>query len=552
MNLQVRIKRFELSSYSMKKIKSLALAALLAAVFIFSCKREELSWDLDLTIPVAYGNFGIEDLIADSLITENTDGSLRIVYHTDVPGIDADSLFEIPDTNLLYSYSIPFGTTTVYEGTYLTPLTPSQTQYGLAPIQLVYGVLEKGKMKVHLQNDIQKRVIVVYSISSATLNGIPLEVRDTLPPAPSSNSGSETDIEIDLTGYELNFTGIAGDRVNTLITLFTAQIDPTDIGAQVLLPADSVSANIQLTGLKPSYIRGYFGSELTRVGPDESYLSFFTKVQSGSLGLDSLRMKFTLENYAGVDLRFTVNNLWSRSQRTGQSLYLNHPIVGSAVNINRAAYSMSWPPTTPQINSWTFDNSNSNIVEMMELMPDFLGYDFSIFTNPLGNVSGNNDFLYTAFGINARFDIDMPVNFYADNILLADTFDVDFSNVEADNIREGKLTVYAGNGFPFDAGLQIFLLDVNNNIIDSVVSAPGTVLAAPLSSSGGYFFANGATNSTVFIPLNEIQTANLLHSTRLLIKPRFHTGTAPSYVKIFSTNRLALNISADFEYRMNN
>jgi len=537
---------------SMKKYKSLFFGLSIAAVFVFSCKREELFWDLDLTVPVAYGSFGIDDLITDALITENADGSLRIVYHTSVPGIDDDSLFAIPDTTLLYNYSLPFGTTTVYEGTFLTPTTPSQTAYGLAPIQLVYGTLEKGKMKVHLRNDIQKRVIVIYRITSATLNGNPLEVIDTLPPAPSPTVGSVTDLEVNLAGYELNFTGIAGDRVNTLITLFTAQIDPTDIGAQVITPPDSVSAEIQLEGLRPSFIRGYFGSELTRVGPDESYISFFSKVQSGSLGLDSLRMKFTVENYAGVDLRFTVNNLWSRSQRTGQTLYLNHPIVGTSTNINRAAYSYSYPPSIPQINSWTFDNSNSNIVDMMEIMPEFLGYDFSIYTNPLGNVSGNNDFLFTQFGINASFDIDLAVNFYADNIVLVDTVDVDFSGVEKNTVQNGILTVYANNGFPFDAGVQIYMLSETNSIIDSLVAPPGTVYSAPLGNSGGYFFANGSTNSIVKIPLNEAQTTSLLASTRLLLRPRFHTGTAPSFVKIFSTNRIALNITADFEYRVNN
>lgn len=536
----------------MNKYKSLLIGVLLTAIFVFSCKREELSWDLDLTVPVAYGSFGIDDLITDSLITENADGSLRIVYHTSVPGIDDDSLFGIPDTTLLYNYNLPFGTTTVYEGSYLTPTSPSQTAYGLSPIQLVFGTLEKGKMKVHLKNDIQKRVIVIYQISSAELNGNPLEVIDTLPPAPSPTVGSVTDLEVDLADYELNFTGIAGDRVNTLITLFTAQIDPSDVGAQVITPADSVSAEIQLEGLRPSYIRGYFGSELNPVGPDETYISFFSKVQSGSLGLDSLRMKFTVENYAGVDLRFTVNNLWSRSQRTAQTLYLNHPIVGTSVNINRAAYSNSYPPSIPQINSWTFDNSNSNVVEMMEIMPEFLGYDFSIYTNPLGNVSGNNDFLYTQFGINATFDIDLPVNFYADNIVLVDTVDVDFSGVEADDVQNGVLTVYASNGFPFDAGVQIYLLDATNSIIDSVVAAPGTIYSAPLSNSGGYFFANGSTNSIVKIPLNETQTSSLLHSTRLLIRPRFHTGTAPDYVKIYSTNKIGINITADFEYRVKN
>ena len=536
----------------MKWLKSALIALLLVVVFAVSCKRDELSWDMDLTVPVAHASLSLDDLLADSITSINADGSVRVVYHTAIPGLNADSLFNIPDTTIDTAYHIPFGFLTRDPGDELLPTSPSQITYELAPAQLVYGILERGKMKVRMQNDIQKRVLVTYVLSSATFNNVPATFSYVVPAAPSATQGSILEAELDLANYEIDFTGLNGDRVNTLATVLSAVIDPTETGSVTLLPPDSVIISMTFEDVRPSYIRGYFGSEQVQFGPDESYLSFFSRVQSGQLGLDSVSMTFTLENYAGLDARFTVNNLWSRSTRTGQTVFLNHAMIGNPVNINRATYSFSYPPSIPQIYSWRFDNSNSNIVNLMEEMPDFLGYDFSIYTNPLGNVSGNNDFLYPRFGINAYLDVDIPVNFFADQIVLMDTLETDFGTLATGDIRKANLKLFAGNGFPFDAGVQIFMLDANNNVSSSIIVAPGTIYSAPLAFSNGYYFANGATQSIVDIALDEAQTTAFLNSTRLLVQSTFHTNTNPNYVKIFTTNRLDLNLTADFEYRVNN
>lgn len=535
----------------MKWLKSALSGGLLAVVFIVSCRRDDPQWDLDLTVPIAYGNLSLDNLMADSLTSTSADGSLRISHHSKIPGISADTLFNIPDTTISNAYHIPGGQLNMSPGDNIGNQN-SETQYALAPVQLVYGVLERGKAIVRLQNDIQRRVIVVYELSSATLNGNPVMVTDTLPAAPSATVSSVVIKEIDLSGYEIDFTGINGNRVNTVATIFSAVIDPTETSNVIVFPADSVVADVTFSGIRPYYVRGYFGSELTELGPEETYSGFFSKVESGQLGLDSLSMTLTLENYAGLDMRFTVNNLWTRRQSTNQSVYLSHPIVGQPININRAQYSWSYPPSIPQVYSWRFDNSNSNIVNMMELMPDYFGYDFSILTNPLGNVSGNNDFLYSDFGINAYIDVDMPVNFFADQIVLVDTVDTDFGTLNSGAVREANITIHADNSFPLDAILQVFMIDENNNLLDQVVASPGTVYSGPLSVSGGYYFSNGSTQSVVNIPLNESQTANFLNSTRLVVKATFDTHTNPSYVKIFTTNRLAFDITADFEYRVNN
>jgi hypothetical protein len=235
-------------------------------------------------------------------------------------------------------------------------------------------------MKVRMKNDIQRRVIVTYVLQSATSNSVAATLTATIPAAPSANQPAYLDSELDLSGYEINFTGTNGDRVNTMVTSFSAIIDPTEPPVTVY-PPDSVGVSITFEDIRPSYIRGYFGSEISQIGPEESYVGFFSRVQSGQLGLDSIYMTFTIENYAGLDARLTVNNLWSRRSLTNQMISLNHSLIGTPVNINRAAYSFAYPPSIPQIYSWQFNRTNSNIIDMVEILPDYFGYDFSLYTN---------------------------------------------------------------------------------------------------------------------------------------------------------------------------
>jgi hypothetical protein len=135
--------------------------------------------------------------------------------------------------------------------------------------------------------------------------------------------------------------------------------------------------------------------------------------------------------------------------------------------------------------------------------------------------------------------------------VLADTIETTFAIENVEAVQTANLTLFTENGFPFDAGIQVYLLDENLVIVDSIIAAPTTIYSAPLTSSGGYFFANGFTPTVLQIPMNESQTQRFLNSSRVIVKTRFNTNTNPSFVKIFSTNRLDFNLTADFEYRVN-
>jgi hypothetical protein len=514
------------------------------------CRKGSPSWDTGIVTPLAHASLSINNLLTDSLLTAGPDGSIRLVYSTKFLGLSTDTLFDIPDTTIVNSYNSPF-TLNLSNGQNLFSNQATQTTYALGGVELVNGILSAGQIIMSMKNDIRLRVIVSYTIPGATRNGDPFDTMFVLPAAPDSLNGSVTTAVIDLSGYTVDFTGINHDRVNTLTTYFSAQLDPTEQAGATVYYGDTVSLSNTITGIRPYYVRGYFGNETVTVGPEETSFSLFSRITSGALGLDSLKMSLHLDNYVGMDSRVTINSIWSRNSRTGQSVYLQNSLIGTPINVNRATYSNSWPPVNPSSYNFVFDNSNSNAKSLVENLPDKLGYEVTLLTNPLGNVSGNNDFFFADYGINGQLDVEMPLNFYASQLAIADTIEPNFSSLNnKSDIVEGTLTLYAQNSFPFDASVQIYLLDANGQITDSIVALPNTILSGGVANVSNYMVSSGFTSSQLNIPLNPAQTQALLNSTRLIMKAVFETNSAPSYVKVFSSNRLDLQLTADFVYHI--
>jgi hypothetical protein len=527
-----------------------------AGFFQFSaCKRDGgPSWDTGIVLPLAHASLSIDNLLADSLSVANADGSVKLVYSTKFLGLQTDTLFNIPDTTISNLYALPLGYATLADSSYLIPPnTNNQTAFGITTVQLLSGILSSGTMSLRLQNDMRKRVEVRYQIPCATLNSMPFDTSFILPAAPDSLHSTFVTAIISLAGYQIDFSGINHDRVNTITTSFTARIDPTDLGYSTIYPSDTVAAINTFSGIKPYYIRGYFGNQTLQIGPDETDFSLFKKIQSGTIGLDSLKMSISIDNYIGMDSRLTINGIWSHNTHTNQTVHLNNSVMGTPINVNRAQYSNSWLPVIPSSYNFVFDNSNSNAKALVENLPDKLGYDVTLITNPLGNVSGNNDFLFSQYGINAMLNVEMPLNLFADQLVITDTVVPDFSSVNnEENILKGTLSLYAANSFPFDAAIDVYFLDVNGNVTGSVVSQPNVISSGPVAMSGGYLVSVGFSNSLVRIPLTESETQALFHSSKIVFVSKYDTNSNPAYAKIFESNRLDLKLSADFDYRIGN
>ncbi|TND02863.1 MAG: hypothetical protein FD123_4010 [Bacteroidetes bacterium] len=522
-----------------------------------SCRKEGAPfWDTGVMAPLAHTTLTVDNLVPDSLQQVNGDQSVTIVYSNDFFNFTSDSLYTIPDTTLTNSYNWPFGSLTVTPGTQLTPNNNvQQTTYAISGIDLVYVLLRQGDMNLQMKNDIRQPIQLTYRIPCAKKNGVPFDTTFYVPAAPDSLNATYLNAYVDLSGYDITMTGVAGDRVNTIVTEFIAVIDPAASGPTTIYQPDSVSVINTFSGIEPYYVRGYFGNNTIDMGPDESDFEFFRKITSGNLSLESLQMNIELENYIGMDARLYINDIYSRNTRTGNTVNLTAPIIGQAINFNRAVTAGGWLPITPYVYTYTLDNSNSNAKQLVENMPDKLGYDMRIITNPLGNVSGSNDFFFVDYPLKARLNLEMPLSFIASALTFTDTVQSDFSGLsDKEKILSGTINVHADNGLPFSTGLQVYFLDPAGFITDSVVAAPNSIASAPVSIAStsplNTWKANGSTKSTVRIPLDETKMQKFLSSERLLIRAVFNTAQGPYHTKVYNTDKLDIRVTADINYRV--
>jgi hypothetical protein len=523
----------------MKKI-IVGLTVLIIVLF-FSCKKDAGPyWDTEVMGPLVRASLSLDNLLPDSILQANPDSSLKIAYESDVYRLSMDTLFKIPDTTLKQSYTIPFGVTFT-PGQTIVNNNLSETTYSLPSVQLRSSIIKSGQVHYKIKSLVKEVTTFVYSIPCAKLNNVPFTINVEVPAAVGNIPGVY-DQWFDLSGYVFDMTGVNHNKVNTLYTSFTAAISST--GHQVLVNnTDSLIIENSFHDVIPYYAKGYFGQNTFNIGPSEAEFTLFKRIIGGTIQLEDVNFNLKIENPIGLDARILINNLTSVNTRTGNTISLTNSVVGSPININRAAdnsgtvipYTVNFPLTT----------SNSNIKQMIENLPDKLGYSMQIVSNPLGNISGSNDFIYSDHLLKASMNIEIPLSLVANNLTLADTLDLNISDSGLKNVKSGTFTLFADNGFPFEAGLQIYLLDASSAIADSIFANANSIDEAPVNSN---LRVINKRLTRIDIPLSESKTELFRNTKKIMIKVKFNTSSQPQFIKIYSDYTFDIKMIGDFKY----
>jgi hypothetical protein len=116
------------------------------------------------------------------------------------------------------------------------------------------------------------------------------------------------------------------------------------------------------------------------------------------------------------------------------------------------------------------NSSNSNLKEVLELLPDEFEYSIDAELNPLGNVSSGNDFIFNTSNAKASFALTMPFKFAANALFFTDTIKTTgFEGTDQSPVTNASLFLAVDNGFPFDLKCSFDLLDENRIKIDTLL-----------------------------------------------------------------------------------
>lgn len=503
---------------------------------------ERPSWDTDILAPLVNASLNINNLLPDSILQANPDSSLKIVYQNDIYNLTMDTLFNIPDTTIHNSYASPIASATLFPGDIVVNNATAETTYELPGVELRTIIIESGSVNYTIKSFVHEVTNFVYSIPCAKDEfGVSFLINVDVPAAVGTTPGVYNQT-FDLSGYTIDLTGINNDKVNTIYTSLTAKIHPA--GSPVLVTNnDSLIIDNTFSNIIPYYAKGYFGQNTFDIGPDVSEFTLFNRIIDGTLQLEDVTFDLKLQNSIGMDSRVNIYNIASINNRTGNTINLINSVIGSTININRA--SESGTTVYPTYANFPLTTSNSNIKPMIENLPDQFGYQLRVQTNPLGNVSGSNDFIYSDKLFKAQLNMEIPLSLVATNLTLADTLDMSISSGGEQNVNSAVLTLFANNGFPFDASLQLYMLDENNMITDSIFGYANTIDEAPLNSS---LRAIGKKLTKIMVPVDETKMTKLFNTHKVLLKVKFNTSAQPNYVKIYSDYTIDVRIVGDINY----
>lgn len=530
----------------MKNFVSLIGLILLCFFAVLSCKKENEhpQWDVDILAPLVTSTLNMGDLVADSLLQPDSAGVMHVIFEKDLYQTNLDSLVNIPDTVLTTIFSIPvtFGIApgnTIYNN-------PTTFALGTSGPKIRIAILRRGTLLMRAVNYSDADLDFIIQIPGAVLNADTFYQTATVVRAPGQNDSTVKVFTYDLSGYHLDLGGTTGSEYNKLSYNLEVKVNPNSDTLHTTSNIPIFKAQETFTDIFPEYVRGKLGQD-TITESSSTTLDLFKKIRSGILNLKDATLTCSVQNGVGADARLRINYLTSVNNQTGNSVALSAPsFVGNDININRATETgNSSDPVNETYHTVTLNKTNSNLLAFIENFPDELTYSVHLTTNPLGDVSLGNDFVYADYLVNTTMRFEMPLAFSANMLTFADTVDfVSDAEETFGNFRSGQLTLIADNGFPFEALLTLFLLDENMNVSASLTG--NNVVAA--ATVGGDGRVNQRRKSYVDIPVSEAQMQHLKKTKKIITQASFTTTQYPRLLSIYEDYSIRLKLVADFTY----
>jgi len=414
-------------------------------------------------------------------------------------------------------------------------------------IELNKILVKSGFIETTIFSEIQEAIIIEYTIPSARKNGDTLVLRETIPAGTPTQDGFFTK-QVDLSGYEMDLTGVSGSEVNTIVTRAKSAIDTNAAGPVVIFAGEKLTFTNKLIDVIPHYVRGYFGNQQIQIGPTTTNFNVFQNIGGGSVDIEQADVYLTIKNGIGADAQIILNQFETINNTSNDNNTLNGSIIGSSININRAQETFTVPEVNYSNKVIQINNSNSNIDQALEIFPNELIYNIDLNINPFGNLSGHNDFLFTDHTLEGSLNVELPLSFIANNLILIDSsqFSLNKENTNGE-IIDGDLILYAENGYPFDATIDLQLLDGNDDFISSIVSID-KIEAAPVNSS---LRVIAKKSSRIVYSLSEIDVDNLYNAKKIVVKVIFTTIPQSQFLKIYEEYELDLKVVGDFSYNLN-
>lgn len=422
--------------------------------------------------------------------------------------------------------------------TVINSLSNAKYDFG-EDIEITRLGVKSGNLSIRAVSTIQDTLEFIYSLPTAIKENRAVEVTTLLNPAPAGgNIVNEQDFS--LAGYFIDLTDDA-DSVNLFPQRLVANLKYSGNLVTADL-ADSIFVYYGLLDIIPDYIEGYLGKE-TFEFQETVQLDFFAGIGGGSLDLENPKVSLTFLNSIGIDGELDLRRVRATNTLNGNSVDLSGSALSQPLYIPGPRF-----PNVGQsvVSSLDLNRENSNIRNIIGLLPDQISFDMAVEANKNGNSGLRENFATDESRITAFLDMEAPLHGVADQLQLRDTLDFALgSGTIPSEISEGLLKLIAHNGFPLEAEVQVYFIDPGGietaKLFDN---GPAQLGAAALNTAG---FVDTPQKSVLQAAFGSDKVQSLERANRAVVEFTLSTRPSGVPVKLYTTYGIDFNLVANFK-----
>ena len=521
----------------------------------FSCGKEfdkdNYNFDVEYTPgfkgPIAHGELSLEDILnvfdTLGLIYTNPDGLINFAYSGKVNRISSEQWLTIPPQEFKEILLTSPATLNplLFQALVASPIAISDDyefvfdhDEQIDSIQLIEGILQ-----IIVESTIRHTAVIYLSSSNIYKEG-----GDTLNETIqiSDDSGNYFSVfNISLNGGKLIMDNTNPDT-SFMPLNFELDVSPS---AGVGLDA-SEEVKIQLN-IGQMIIKGAFGSvgsqDIQLIKDQELNIDLFDRFIQGNISFANPRFSMTVHSSFGLPIGFVFEDV---NVTMKDSSVIEFTIDEDYFLVDGPDFS-NFGQTVTSVIALNRDNSNINSLFTTDLRK--LLYSVRLLTNPESTGLSENYFLDIS-SIAVEYELLLPMNLRAESLILQDTIDFDIFSIEEGRILDIealKVNIETENGMPLDLDLQVFFLDSNWVVLDSLFSeGASTLLASGELDDNGRIIEPQISVSTVDMTLDQID--KILDAKYAFFQIKIKTTDSDQRdVKFFADYKLGFSLSTEVD-----
>ncbi len=498
-------------SQTMKINRLFLLVLVLSALVNSGCQKlenldklEVTGIDAEYAIPLLSTSFEMGEVLdnfdENSSVFFDENGQAILRYFGDFTSSGSDDIFAV--LSIVNNIPIPL------------PDPVSALPFA-APngVTLDYADLKTGGFRYFFTSDHEEDITVTVSIPSLTKDGeIFSHSIGTSPYVGTTPVAGGLLSPVDLAGYRLS---VPDDSIYVEYHAFR----------EVSGFADTLKGfAVIFSDVTASFIQGYLGNQVFEFERDTIEIDFFENWTEGTLRFEDPTINFLIKNSFGFPVRSDINVLDVVSVND-EIFPLSSPFIEAGVDF---AYPEPDEIGCIKETNFSFNNENSNLVDLLEAVPKAVDYDIDGLTNPDGNTAIRG-FMTDSSLLSVQVEVVLPVFGAVSNYNVFDTikverfdFDVDFE--EYGDVDYAEFKLFSENNIPLNIDLQLFFADENERIIDSLFTEIAPVVTAATVDEDG----NTLEQSTeeAFARVTEERFERIKAARNLFLRARFSTPEA--------------------------